>query len=69
MRLDPEEVAYRRGCHQTAARIYGRLMAGADMEWVGRLEDVLLELRNDTELHVSLLDEACTTVDREGIPA
>ena len=64
------ESGYRRGCHQTASRIYMALISGKDEEWVGILEDVLGEMRTDRKPYAGYLDVAMQKVrDRSKVPA
>ncbi|MGA2526356.1 MAG: hypothetical protein ABSF79_07055 [Smithellaceae bacterium] len=56
------ERTYRKGCHQTAAMIHsaiGELKSKDEIiQFVGALEDVLADIRGDSEPHPGLLDEA-----------
>lgn len=60
------EMAYRKGCHQTAARINDLVVAmtsRADIvEFLGLLEDVLEEFRYSGKPQGCLLDEAVQKV-------
>jgi hypothetical protein len=70
MSLSPEEQAYRRGCHQTAAMIYDHLHRKSFSErevrdFLGALEDTLRELREDRAWSGALLDEALARVSKK----
>lgn len=57
-----KEMIYRKACHQTASRIYSTATGLKSREeiisFLGAMEDVLQEIREDQKLHLSLLDEA-----------
>ena len=56
------EMAYRKGCHQTASRIYSAALGLKSRDeiisFLGSIEDVLQEIRQDGGPHHALLDEA-----------
>lgn len=57
-----KEISYRKGCHQTVARIYGAIQEFKTrdeiVDFIGLLEDILGSFRHDEEPHPNMLDEA-----------
>jgi hypothetical protein len=62
------ERSYRRGCHQTAARIAAQLARMNSLmealDFLEELTDVLSEFRHDNRPHLALLDEALSEARR-----
>ena len=57
-----QEMSYRKGCHQTASMVFDavkKLKTKEDiMNFLGTLEDVLVNIRGDSSPHPGLLHEA-----------